>query len=499
MTAEQNLAQAILGQSKASILMTDGYKFAMAQAGFPLREETFVLTLRKNGPFYIPLRFAEVIQNLIPDLPTVKEGAFLTANGYGMTPAMEQAITGKIRIWAAPKGSWVMTGEPVLTITGPSFLVSWLEPLVIMLQYSIQIATALVLGVRKFPAVCEDEVQILRILENALGIKDMQISLDKSGYKTRVRENVKAVVDALGGDAHRAFEVGLRAATCMQQHLMALEECRALGLLKTANVFGAWKLYMIPVGTTGHEHQERWGNDEDGFRAVRDMRPETPSYLFDTHDPIKIGLPAAFRVIEEQPDRPCSLRFDSGDQDTQFKAIRGCCSQNTAKALFDAGLTTKLPPLRLRPNLIFEDGYTAEKTGVNEAFCEHWEWPRDLRMYGYGGFLISAPHPSPYHRDLVSAAYKLSWSNGPKRKFGKGKGSTPGRPIIYRKIRDRGDILPLSESFIAQEGEELLGYLPLTEDTLDEVVSNPDSSDYSLATQRLIDELTEKRDLQCKV
>ncbi|MFA6234646.1 MAG: hypothetical protein WC824_10750, partial [Bacteroidota bacterium] len=164
MTHEQLLARAILGQEKASVLMTDGYKFSMGQAGFPLREETFVLTLRKGGPFYIPFNFAEVIQYMLPQPATTKETAFLAANGYGLTSAMEEALRGTVRVWAAPKGSWVGMGEPVLTVTGPSFLVSWLEPLTIMFHYPIQLATAMQEGKGEFQAVCDNEADIVHLV-----------------------------------------------------------------------------------------------------------------------------------------------------------------------------------------------------------------------------------------------------------------------------------------------------------------------------------------------
>jgi nicotinic acid phosphoribosyltransferase len=278
-----------------------------------------------------------------------------------------------------------------------------------------------------------------------------------SDYRKGVQANIQSVIEALGGDAHRAFEVGMRAATCIQQHMIVLEECRAKGILKTSNVWAAWKLYLIPVGTTGHEHQERWRNDLAGFRAIRDMRAEPPSYLFDTFDPIRSGIPAAFRVIREDPNRPCSIRFDSGDQDAQFKDITTACLDPASG----------WPKYKLTPNLIFEDGYTAEKTVTNETLCEQDYWPRERRMYGYGGFFVSAPHPSPYHRDRVSAAFKLSWSVGPCKKFSgtPGKGSLPGRPVILR----RSDISISVEkdfenvnSLIAQEGEQVCGFEPLT-------------------------------------
>jgi len=500
MEEELVLAQAITGDPPGEVnpLKTDGYKFAMAQAGFPLRKEKFVLTLRKGGPHYIPFDMEKVVRAMLPRLPTVKEAAFLTANGYGMTPAMEQALGGKVEVWAAPKGSWVNAREPVLTLGGPSFLVSWPEALDIMLQYPIQIATAIKKGVRDFPAVCPDEVTIIQVVARAMGLSDVQIHLDDAGYRAGVRKNVQAVLDALMGDAHRAFEVGMRAATCVQQHMIALEECRSLCVFKTANVYGAWKLYMIPVGTTGHEHQERHGlDDRIGFRAVRDLRPEPPSYLFDTNDPIHLGVPAMLEVMAENPDRPCSARFDSGDQDAQLlKLLAGCRKEYPAHD----GEPARFEDM-LHPNTIFEDGYDAERTAKNERFCEARNWPRERRFYGYGGFWIACPHPTPYKRDEVSAAYKLCWSVGPRMKFSgsPGKASPPGHPCIYRRLI-YGTLTELglvADSLIAQEGESIPGFAPLDPRRTDQFVPNElrdIKTKWSPATAKMIEVITAERD-----
>ena len=53
----QKIVRAIIGKMRASITMSDAYKFAMAQAGFPLREETFVLVFRKGGQTHTSLLF----------------------------------------------------------------------------------------------------------------------------------------------------------------------------------------------------------------------------------------------------------------------------------------------------------------------------------------------------------------------------------------------------------------------------------------------------------
>ena len=461
--------QALLGSvGKPSPLLTDGYKFAMAQAGFPLREETFVLSLRKGGPFFIPFDLETIVQGLLPRLPNAKEAAFLVANGYGLNPAMEQALQGTVKVWAAPVGSWVGRGEPILTVTGPSFLVSWLEPLLIMLNFPIQIATAAKSRILNLPVfTCKDEAAIAALAIEAadprlLAISGCCLEPNSERYLELVQKNVHEVISALAGDAGRAFEVGMRAATCVQQHLLALQVCRNEGILKTSNVYGAWWLYMTPVGTTGHEHQMRWGADAEGFRAIRDMRPEPPSYLFDTYNPIKLGIPAALEVLRETPDRACSLRFDSGDQDEQFRQILSGCRRSISykerpqEEQYLGGTFVD----DLKPNLIFEDGYTAERTVLNERFCDAWKWPRKQRMYGYGGYFVSAPTESPYQRDAVSAAYKLSMTGGrPVMKFSgtPGKESIPGRPVIL--VSDEN---PKVHRYVAQEGEILEGMHPLT-------------------------------------
>ena len=476
------IAWVIIGNKKAFVTMVDAYKLAMAQAGFPLREETFVLCFRKGGPYYNPFDLELMVNAFLPQPVSSKEAAFMTANGYSMSPAMEKALTMPVKVKAAPKGTWIAAGTPVLTVTGPSFLVSWLEHFMIMLQYPIQIATAIQNGVYNFTVTCDDEATLVKQVGYSMGVDEanllgerLTITKDTAGYLDRVRTNVQAVKAALNGEAFRAFEVGLRAATCMQQHLMVLEVCREVGVTKTSNVYGAWLLYMIPVGTTGHEHQMRWGgpnaDDRHGYRAIRDMRPEPPSYLFDTTDPMNKGIPAALEVIAEDPTRPCSMRFDSGDQDAQFLAIKSGCDALGIKNY---------------PTLPFEDSYTAEKTAKNEAFCDLHGYPKEKRLYGFGGFFVSKPALTPYNRDVASAAYKLAWSAGLARmKFSgsPGKESIPGKPLVLQAPSAVDEVIYV----IAQQGEVIMGHTapkPLYFKPTKITVLR------SIATQALVDQIT---------
>src|SRR5690349_10089404 len=118
----------------------------MGQAGFPLRHETFYLSFRRGGVQYVPIDLDRAVRDMIQDLRTTAvEAAFVRDHGYGLTDAMESALAdaSSVMIAAVPKGAWVLEREPILTVSGPSFLVSWLESRLLWLNHPIQLATAL--------------------------------------------------------------------------------------------------------------------------------------------------------------------------------------------------------------------------------------------------------------------------------------------------------------------------------------------------------------------
>lgn len=463
MTPEQTYAQLLTGTPSPSVLMTDGYKFSMAQAGFPLREETFYLSCRKGGPYYIPFNFAEVATALIPDIQTDPDAhdVYLNRYGYGMTLAMKMALRGPLKAWAPPVGSWVADGSPVLTVTGPSFLVSWLEPLAIMMRFPLQVATALMNGETTFRASCIREAHIVQLVADSIARipKAPIIIVDNSTYRVGVCEATKDIQDALDGDQTRALEVGLRAASCMPMHEAALRNAHPY-ICNTSNVYLAEMMGIRPIGTTGHEHQQRWMTDEDGFRAIRDMRAGPPSYLFDTYDTMQSGIPAAIQVMRETPGRPCFVRFDSGDQDAQMVEF------------IQAGNV-----FGISPGFIFEDGYTAERTRSNEVLCWQRGIPKSRCIYGYGGYLINPPRAVQFRRDDASAVYKLSQTGTiPVRKSCGSKSSIPGIPVILRDDKGTG------RSIIAQKGERVIGWHDVTADD-----PRPLTTETSPETSRLIE------------
>jgi nicotinic acid phosphoribosyltransferase len=125
-----------------SVLETDGYKLSMAEAGWPLRPETFVYQHRKGGAQVVPLDVGRFVREHLP-VANDEDLAYLVAHGYEMGAGFKAAISrhGAVTVDAVPKGGWFLPREPVFSVSGPSALVSWLEPLLLQLSYRIQVAT----------------------------------------------------------------------------------------------------------------------------------------------------------------------------------------------------------------------------------------------------------------------------------------------------------------------------------------------------------------------
>jgi nicotinic acid phosphoribosyltransferase len=229
----------------------------------------------------------------------------------------------------------------------------------------------------------------------------------------------------------------MRAATCAEEHTLALKALREAGIRATSNVDIAFHLDMKPVGTMGHEHIQRWGNDLDAYRAMRDMRTGAPSYLLDTFDTITSGIPAAIKVMQER-EHACSIRYDSGDKFAQYVYAHG-----------------EFTRVGLSPTHILEDGLDLKMTKKFEQLrVLHTGLAPEKQLYGYGGYLISRHWMNPLTRDRVSAVYKLTQTSGePRMKFGNeaglGKVSIPGHPVTWRRIRGSGPM-----SIIGQDGEK---------------------------------------------
>lgn len=471
---------------------TDAYKLSMAEAGAALREETFYYTHRKGGWQFLPIDIEKHIKALLPT-PTKEDYDYLSEHSYEVGASYRKAFSqaDRLIVNALPKGSWFFDREPICSVTGPSAVASWLEPTVLQLHYRIQVATSLK---RRFPpeafgnyVTCEREKEIILETLDEMGMSSLAGKLPafevrSEEYYEHVLKRAKELVEIVG-DPNRIFEVGMRAVSCSEQHEIALKAVKEAGILRTSNVELAQKLGMIPVGTMGHEHVQRFGDDYEAFIAMRDRFPGFLFYLPDTYSTIQSGVPSALRVIAERPDRDAGIRFDSE------KHILGHYMFTVAKAM----------EMGMQPRLALESGWNKALTIQFEELRNTIKWPRDRQAYGYGGYLTAPPWKT-FLRDDVAAVWKVSQTGScATMKFGdepnSGKQSIPGRPVLYRCHAMSSGSLPTS--FILQEGET---WRPIAHDIFPVTNGEPRVLDpeykglgFSPETLRLIEQCTAKR------
>ena len=430
-----------------TVLCTDAYKFSMASAGYPLRRETFYYAHRKGGWQYLPVDVEAFIRENLParvsELST-EDRDFLKSYGYFVDDATSAAFGSVLEVEALPRGSWFYDREPVFSVTGPSALVSWREPLILQLNYRIQAATTALLDTDRFhertPALtCDREREIVEETLDAIGMEGPNFTVDTAGYQRAVVNRARELVSIVG-DTGRIFEVGLRAVSCVEQHELALEVIREAGITRTSNAAGARKLAMVPVGTMGHEHIQRHGSDYAAFTAMRDRVRGFKFYLPDTFDTMASGIPAAIAAMQET-GLTGGIRFDSehGIVGHYLYAV------NRAR---EAGIT---------PVLALESGWNAELTRKFEGLREACGWSAESQRYGFGGYLVRPPW-AHFGRDDVSAVWKISQTGSrATMKFGDepmgGKSSIPGKPVVWRprlgSADHRGPV-----GYIAQMGED---------------------------------------------
>lgn len=435
-----------------SLLNTDAYKFSMGEAGSALREETFYYSHRRggvNGWHYIPIDVESFIKKFLPT-PTNNDYEYLKQHNYEVGAGYRKAISmhDKLKILSVPNGGWFYNREPAFSVTGTSAISSWLESLVLQIQFRIQIATSYMANAQNWQskilfATCEREKEIIEETLDSLmtGLPKsgnrFKIEVRSNQYYNDVLERAKNLVKIVE-NPDRIFEVGMRGVSCIEQHEISLMAIKDAGIIRTSNVALAKKLNMIPVGTMGHEHIQRCGSDYAAFTSMRDRFPGFLFYLPDTFDTIRSGVPSALKVMSESPDRNAGIRFDTEN------GIRGHYLYTVIRS----------KEIGLEPVLALESGWNDKLTIEFEELRKQVEWKEDKQCYGFGGYLIK-PSWETFSRDDVSAVWKISQSgNRPTMKFGdepnSAKQSIPGRPVIWRtKPAISSDIV----GYVYQEGE----------------------------------------------
>ncbi|MFT5586614.1 MAG: nicotinate phosphoribosyltransferase, partial [Cognaticolwellia sp.] len=362
-----SLSDTLSLDSPRPALWTDRYKLLMAEAGFPLREESFVLSFRRGGPFYVPMDLKAWIHSLRPAPASTEDLEWVAqSNGLNLGQGYRHALReGTIQVDCLPQGSWFRGQEPLAVVTGPSALVSTMEATVIgETVFRIQVATlakkhqmglitAVELQSRLGRVTCQQEAEIIGQTLNQVGVAQFPIAIETEAFQAYVRSRCTGILTLLQGDASRIAEGGLRSATCPQNHTLAVQAAQQAGWKATSNVWLAKELDMKAVGTTGHEHTQRHGSDLAAFEAATDRVPGDVTLLLDTYSTRHSGIPRAIQVMKRWHPRLLSARPDceptqEGDVHMMLASLKeaGLDGGISLSGGFDAERTARFEEIR---------------------------------------------------------------------------------------------------------------------------------------------------------
>lgn len=260
-------------------------------------------------------------------------------------------------------------------------------------------------------------------------------------YQTLIATKAARVCLAAMGDP--VMEFGLRRAHGPDGGLSGSRAAYIGGCTWTSNVL-AGKTYDIPVhGTHAHSWVMSYSCELAAFRAFAKHYPKRCTFLVDTYDTLKSGVPNAIRVIKEMRAagvevRP-AIRLDSGDLAKLSKAAY--------KMMIDAGLQD---PIIVASNDLDED-----------LIADLKRQGAKINAWGVGTNLITA-------RDCptLTGVYKLTAVLGPdgwrpkvKISSNPEKGTDPGPKELIRYYDNAG--APLGDvMYLAHEEHAPTGTIP---------------------------------------
>ncbi|QAA34097.1 nicotinate phosphoribosyltransferase [Clostridium manihotivorum] len=172
-------------------------------------------------------------------------------------------------VWAVPEGNPVFPNEPLVTVRGPVIQAQFIETMILLtINHQTLIAT-----------------KANRICRAAQGRTVMEFGSRRAqGYDGAIYGARAAVI---GGCASTACTI-------------------------------AEEMFDIPAsGTMAHSWVQLYPNEYEAFKAWAEVYPENCTFLVDTYNVLKSGIPNAIKVFDEvlKPKglRPKGIRIDSGD------------------------------------------------------------------------------------------------------------------------------------------------------------------------------------------
>jgi len=267
-------------------MIADFYEFTMSNGYFNNNRndiayfDVFFRKVPDNGGYAIVAGLEQVIdfiQNLKFDEEDIEylRGQKIFSQEY-LEYLSKFKFTGDI--WAVPEGTVVFPNEPLLTVRAPLVEAQLLETML-----------------------------LLTINHQSL-------------IATKTSRIVRAAQD------RPVMEFGARRAHGVTAAIYGARAAIIGGAVGTSCTLTAQKFNVPASGTMAHSWIQSFDNEYEAFKTYAQMYPHGCTFLIDTYNTLKSGLPNAIKVFDEvlkpQGIRPVAVRLDSGDLAYLSKQIR---------------------------------------------------------------------------------------------------------------------------------------------------------------------------------
>ncbi|CEG25423.1 nicotinate phosphoribosyltransferase [Bacillus sp. B-jedd] len=237
-------------------------------------------------------------------------------------------------------------------------------------------------------------------------------------YQTLIATKASRIKQVIGKN-EVAMEFGTRRAHELDAAIWGTRAAYLAGFDATSNVRAGKKFHIPVAGTHAHAMVQAYRDDYTAFKKYAETHKDC-TFLVDTYDTLRSGVPAAIQVAREMGDKInfIGIRLDSGDLAYLSKEAR--------KLLDDAGY--KHVKIVASSDL---DEYTILHLKAQDARIDSW---------GVGTKLITA-----FEQAALGAVYKIvsiEDENGEmmdtiKISSNPEKVTTPGLKRVYRIINNR--------------------------------------------------------------
>lgn len=266
-----------MGNYKNLTLLADFYEFTMANGYFEngLKDKFayFDMFFRKvpdNGGYAIMAGVQQLIDNLSNLKFTAEDIQFLRDKNMFSTGFLDYLSEFKFScdIWAIPEGTPIFPNEPIVCVRGPVIEAQFIETMVLL----------------------------------------------TINHQTLIATKSSRIVNAAAG--RTVMEFGSRRAQGSDGAIFGSRAAYIGGCAGTSCTISDFDMGIPTMGTMAHSWIQLFPTELDAFRAYAKVYPDSCTFLVDTYNVLKSGVPNAiivFKELEKSGFRPSGIRIDSGD------------------------------------------------------------------------------------------------------------------------------------------------------------------------------------------